>query len=132
MDLAVLARALGRDLVLLLGDKDTEPQTVPDEQAIDSQHSRDALAQGQNRFARGLRFFATATEEANSLGFPLARRLRLAAGIDHDPPLMVRAAFQDCFGEARGAVEQAHEADERPWPPGKAPQLMRNVGQADQ
>jgi hypothetical protein len=97
VDSAVLARALGRELVLLLGDKDTEPQTVPEEQAIDSQHSRDAMAQGQNRFARGLRFFATATEEANSLGVPLAWRLRLAPGIDHDPPLMVRAAFQELF-----------------------------------
>ena len=94
---ALLGRALGRDLVLLLGDKDTEPQTVPEEQAIDSQHARDAMAQGQNRFARGLRFFATATEEANSLGVPLAWRLRLAPGIDHDPPRMVRAAFQELF-----------------------------------
>lgn len=95
VDSAALVRAFASDLVLLLGDKDTELQTIPEEQAIDSQHAVDAMRQGKNRFARGLRFFATATEEANSLGVPLAWRLRLAPGVDHDPSMMVKAAFQE-------------------------------------
>lgn len=62
---------------------------------IDRERAPGAMAQGQNRFARGLRFFAIATEVAKSLGGPLAWRLRLALGVDHDPSLMVRAAFQE-------------------------------------
>jgi hypothetical protein len=95
VDAAALRRAFGRDVVLLLGDKDTEEQTIAEEQTIDRQRAPDAMAQGRNRFARGLRFFATAPEEAGSLGVQLAWRLRLAHGVDHDPPLMVRAAFQE-------------------------------------
>jgi poly(3-hydroxybutyrate) depolymerase len=97
VDSAALARAFARDVVLLLGDKDTEEQTIQEEQAIDSERASDAIAQGRNRLARGLRFFAAATEEANTLGVPLAWRLRLAHGIDHAPPLMIQAAFQELF-----------------------------------
>jgi dienelactone hydrolase len=97
VDSATLARVFARDLVLLLGDKDTEELTFQEEQTIDPERARDAMAQGRNRLARGLRFFSSATEEANSLGVPLAWRLRLAQGINHDPPRMVRAAFQELF-----------------------------------
>ena len=92
---AALAGAFARDLVLLLGDQDTEKQSLPEEETIDPTGAKDAMAQGKNRFARGLRFFAAATEEANSLGVPLAWQLKLAPGIDHDPARMVRAAFEE-------------------------------------
>jgi hypothetical protein len=95
VDSAALVRAFGRDVVLLLGDNDTEEQSIAEEQVIDHERAPEAIAQGQNRFARGLRFFATVTEVAKSLGASLAWRLRLAHGVDHDPPLMVRAAFQE-------------------------------------
>jgi len=95
VDSAALARVFGRDVVILLGDRDTDEQTMADEQAIDPERAPDAMAQGQNRFARGLRFFATVTEQAKAVGVPLMWRLRLAHGIDHDPGLMVRAAFDE-------------------------------------
>jgi hypothetical protein len=95
VDSLALADAFARDLVLLLGAKDTEEQSAQEEEAIAPGHSTDAMAQGRNRLARGLRFFAVATEVANSLGVPLNWRLKLAPGADHDPQGMVRAAFEE-------------------------------------
>ena len=78
-----LAHAFSRDFVLVLGDRDTD----------DRVRESEAMAQGGNRFARGLRFFATATEEANALKVPLAWRLRIAYGVDHSPGPAVKAVF---------------------------------------
>ena len=61
LDSSVLARAFSRDFVLVLGDQDTD----------DRVRETEAMSQGGNRFARGLRFFATATEEASALKVPL-------------------------------------------------------------
>lgn len=85
-DEASLRAAFGRDVVVILGDKDVDDQT----RAWEPQ----TIAQGRNRFARGLGFFAAAAEAAFDLGVPLAWRLRIADGIDHNPPRMVRAALQ--------------------------------------
>jgi pimeloyl-ACP methyl ester carboxylesterase len=85
IDAERLASSLGRDFVLLLGDHDT----------TDSEREPAAMLQGANRFARGLRFFATATEEANALGARFAWRLRIVPGADHSPGPMVAAAFQE-------------------------------------
>lgn len=79
-----LRAAFGRDFVLVLGDSDT----------ADRDREPAAMAQGQNRFARGLRFFATATEEAAILGVPLAWRLQILHGVDHDPNRVVHAALE--------------------------------------
>jgi len=84
-DTATLRRAFQRDVLLLLGDKDVADQARAWEP--------ETAAQGRNRFARGLHFFASAAEEAFALGTPLAWRLRIAEGVDHDPPRMVRAAL---------------------------------------
>ena len=84
-DSAGLASAFSRDFVLVLGDRDTE----------DRGREAEAMEQGNNRFARGLRFFATATEEANALKVPLAWRLRIAAGMDHSPVPAVQAGFEE-------------------------------------
>ena len=84
---ASLERAFSRDFVLVLGDKDTE----------DRDREAEAMQQGGNRFARGLRFFATATEEADTLKTPLAWRLRIAAGVDHSPARAVQAGFGELF-----------------------------------
>jgi hypothetical protein len=54
IDYADLVHALSRDFVLLLGDRDTE----------DRVREPEAMHQGRNRFARGLRFFAVATDVA--------------------------------------------------------------------
>jgi hypothetical protein len=84
IDSTALAHALSRDFVLLLGDHDTE----------DRAREPEAMSQGRNRFARGLRFFAAATEVANELGAPLAWRLVIVQGADHSPGPMVRAGLE--------------------------------------
>jgi poly(3-hydroxybutyrate) depolymerase len=85
LDSSILARAFSRDIVLVLGDRDTD----------DRIRETEAMAQGGNRFARGLRFFAIATEEANALKVSLAWRLRIAYGVDHSPRSAVQAGFEE-------------------------------------
>ena len=87
LDSSVLARAFSRDFILLLGDLDTD----------DRVRETEAMSQGDNRFARGLRFFATATEEARVLKVPLAWRLQIAHGVDHSPRPAVQIAFEALF-----------------------------------
>jgi len=84
VDRKVLTLAFSRDLIVLLGDRDI----------ADRERERDAMTQGTNRFARGLRFFATATEQAITLGVPLHWQLQIEHGVDHAPVPMVRAALQ--------------------------------------
>jgi poly(3-hydroxybutyrate) depolymerase len=62
--------------------------------SADREREGAAMAQGTNRFARGLRFFATATEQANSLGVPLRWQLQIVHDVEHAPVPMVRAALQ--------------------------------------
>ena len=85
IDAEHLATAFGRDFVLLLGDRDT----------TDTEREPAAMLQGANRFARGLRFFATATEEADALNSALVWRLRIVSGADHTPVPMVTAALAE-------------------------------------
>jgi hypothetical protein len=85
VDSAALVQALSRDFVLLLGDRDIE----------DRVREPEAMSQGTNRFARGLRFFAAATEAANELRAPLAWRIVILHGADHSPGSMVHAALQE-------------------------------------
>jgi hypothetical protein len=81
---STLPAVFSRDLVALLGDHDTN----------DREREAGAMAQGASRFARGLRFFATATDEAAALRAPLHWELRIAHGVDHSPLPMVRAALE--------------------------------------
>ena len=83
IDRAMLRRAFSRELVVLLGDRDL----------TDRDREPGSMAQGTTRFARGLRFFATATDEAAALGVPLRWQLRIVPGVDHSPVPMVRAAL---------------------------------------
>ena len=87
LDSSAIARAFSKDFVLVLGDQDT----------IDRDREFEATRQGANRFARGLRFFATATEEANRLRVRLAWRLRILSGADHSPGPAVQAALEELF-----------------------------------
>jgi pimeloyl-ACP methyl ester carboxylesterase len=80
-----LAKALSRDFVLVLGDRDI----------VDRERERAAMHQGANRFARGLRFFATAAEEANRLNVQLCWRLQILHGADHSPGPAVQAALEE-------------------------------------
>ena len=79
-----LARAFSRDFVVMLGDGDLAYR----------EREREATTQGANRFARGLRFFATASDQAVTLRVPLHWRLHIVHGVDHAPVPMVRAALQ--------------------------------------
>ena len=79
-----MAVAFSRQLVVLLGDRDV----------TDRAREAGAMAQGTTRFARGLRFFAAATDEAAALGVPLRWMLRIEPGVDHSPAPMVRAALE--------------------------------------
>ncbi len=85
LDSSVLAGSFSRDFVLVLGDQDTD----------DRVRETEAMSQGANRFARGLRFFATATEQANVFKVPLAWRLRIVAGVGHSPGPAVQAGFEE-------------------------------------
>lgn len=84
MERTVLPTVFSRDLVVLLGDRDT----------IDREREPGATAQGASRFARGLRFFAAATDEAAALRAPFRWELRIAHGADHSAAPMVRAALE--------------------------------------
>ena len=79
-----LARAFSRDFIVMLGDSDL----------ADREREREATTQGTNRFARGLRFFAAASDQAVTLRVPLHWQLHIVHGVDHAPVPMVRAALQ--------------------------------------
>jgi hypothetical protein len=78
-----LSRIFGRDFILLLGDADI----------VDRSREDEAVEQGTNRFARGLRFFAAATEEASNRGIPLRWQILILHGVDHNPPAVITSAF---------------------------------------
>jgi hypothetical protein len=81
----MLPAVFSRELVLLLGDQDV----------TDREREAASMAQGKTRFARGLRFFAAAVDEAAALGVSLRWRLRLVPGVDHSAVFMVRAALDE-------------------------------------
>lgn len=87
LDPSILKLAFSRDFVLVLGDRDT----------VDRERESEAMHQGANRFARGLRFFATASEEASRRNIQLQWRLRILYGADHSPQAAVHAAFEELF-----------------------------------
>lgn len=84
LDRMHLPEAFSRDLVVLLADRDI----------TDREREPGAMAQGTTRFARGLRFFATATDEAAALSVPLRWQLRIVSGVDHSAVPMVRTALE--------------------------------------
>jgi hypothetical protein len=83
---AALAAALGRPVVILLGDRDTDPQheSLP--------RGPQAEAQGPHRMARGLAFYAAAREAAQRLRTPFAWQLEIVPGIGHSNSGMAVAA----------------------------------------
>lgn len=78
-----VSRIFGRDFILLLGDADI----------VDRIREDQAEEQGTNRFARGLRFFASATEEANNQSIPLHWQIQILHGVDHNPVEVISRAF---------------------------------------
>lgn len=76
----------GRDLVILLGEADTDPKDP------DLYHSPEADAQGLYRLARGKYFYTAAQKEAQRVGVPLRWRLRTVPGVGHSNEKMAPAA----------------------------------------
>ena len=102
---SLLNQAFRRDFVLLLADRDT----------TDRVREPEAMAEGANRFARGLRFFAVAVEQAVELGVPLRWELRINHGADHSPREAVEAAFKIL---AEHALDRPADPSLQKTPPG--------------
>jgi poly(3-hydroxybutyrate) depolymerase len=84
-----LRSLFARPLVILLGDKDVDPE--------DAQLPREpeAMAQGAHRFARGQRYFETAKREAQRLHTPFIWRLAIAPGVAHSGKDMAPFAVKE-------------------------------------
>lgn len=89
---ARLRSAFGVQLLVLLGEKDTDPNDKHLPQ------NPEALAQGPHRFERGQNFFRTAETEAKRLEVPLQWKLAIAPDIGHDnfkmAPIAAKAMFE--------------------------------------
>jgi poly(3-hydroxybutyrate) depolymerase len=86
VDRARLKQALAKKLIVLLGDKDIDPNHPQ------LNHSAPALRQGVNRFERGQTFFRAAEQRAESLGVHFNWELRTVADVAHSNAGMARAA----------------------------------------
>ena len=83
---ASLKMSLGRDVVLLLGEEDNDPNHP------ELRKTREAMAQGDNRFARGQTFFREAKHRAAELKTPFAWRIRTVPGAEHHPKQVTATA----------------------------------------
>jgi len=81
-----LDRALGRNVLVLLGDSDT------DEIDPNLRRTPEAMAQGPHRFARGQSFFAAASKAASERGVPFGWRTLNVPGANHSDALMAPSA----------------------------------------
>ena len=89
---ATLASALAKPMLIMLGDRDTDP----DHPQLNK--SRGAEEQGLTRFARGEHFMAATRDEARRLGVALRWREVVVPGIAHDQRGMAKAAASELFG----------------------------------
>lgn len=84
-------RALGRRLVVLLGERDVEA----DDPSL--RRSKAAIEQGETRLERGHVFYATARDEASRLGIESNWTLRTVPGAAHHDPHMMPVAARTLF-----------------------------------
>lgn len=89
---AELRNAFDRRLLVLLGDRDTDP----DHPQLNK--SRRAEEQGPDRFARGQNFMAVARMEARRMGAEFAWREITVPDAAHQQRKMARAAAEAVFG----------------------------------
>lgn len=75
---ASLRKSLGRDFVLMLGDRDTDPRHAQ------LRRTPEAMAQGSNRFERGRSYFKEAGSRATELKSAFGWRLKVVAGAAHE------------------------------------------------
>ena len=90
---AELKQALARRFVLLVGEKDNDP----DDDSLDK--SAGAMKQGATRVERAESFFKAATAAAQDLGVPLAWELNEAPDVAHDGASMSKIAAQILYGK---------------------------------
>ena len=92
-----IERALGRDLVLLLGELDNGSETRGS-----LRETAEANAQGAHRLARGRHFHRTAEAESARLEIPSRWRLQVVPGVGHAWRDMGVAAAELLYGEGGG------------------------------
>ena len=90
---AQLRKALQRRMLVLVGEKDSEPD------AENLNQSAGAKLQGEGRLDRGENFFKAATSAATELGVPLAWELHEIPATAHDAAAMSRIASDLLFGK---------------------------------
>ena len=88
---AHLATLFGRRVLVLLGDKDTNPNHSS------LRRTPEAMRQGPHRFARGQAFFALAKERVAEYGVPFRWQKRTVHGADHNNALMAPVAAAMLF-----------------------------------
>lgn len=86
VDGEALRDALGKDVVVLLGDQDTDPEHAS------LNRSEGAMRQGPHRLARGKAFFAAAREIARKNGWEFGWSLQTVDGVAHSNGGMAVAA----------------------------------------
>ena len=87
ISLDAVRKALSKDVVVLLGSDDNDPQ----HQSL--RRTAGALDQGAHRLARGQRFFAVAAETARTNGWPFGWQLQVVDGVAHSNRGMTEAAI---------------------------------------
>jgi pimeloyl-ACP methyl ester carboxylesterase len=90
-----LREALSRKLIILLGEKDTDPRHPL------LSRSAAATRQGQHRFERGQNFFRAAARAAESLNAPFDWQIATVPDADHDNAKMAPAAASLIFPKIR-------------------------------
>ncbi|MCC6195496.1 MAG: hypothetical protein IT518_13615 [Burkholderiales bacterium] len=90
---ASLKESLGRDVVLLLGDADTDPNSK------DLRRTREAMTQGSNRYQRGMNFFREARNRAAQWGGTFGWRIETVSGVAHEPARMSGQAAAALIGQ---------------------------------
>lgn len=88
VDAARAKEALGCKFILLLGNKDTDPNDPV------LNKSDGAKAQGSHRFARGEYFFTASNNAAKTLGADFAWQKKTVEGVGHSGPRMSAAAIE--------------------------------------
>lgn len=81
-----LAKSLGRDVVILLGELDRDPGHAQ------LRRTPEAMAQGANRYERGEAFFREARARSAEIGAPFSWRIQGVPGAAHQNSKMSRAA----------------------------------------
>jgi predicted esterase len=87
-----LQQSLGRAFVLLLGDRDTDPNDK------DLRKTPQAMAQGVHRFERGQNYFKEARNRATALQCPFGWQLQVVPGAAHQNSKMSRPAAAVLMG----------------------------------